>query len=196
MPTTDLILAPQTLPTTRTPLYTTGALKRQFSEAYLRMMAAVQNVQCTVYPSGDDIDSVDVEFDSGRFGLKSAFNGMNRKLEVQLKCTTPSSLASMADPVGDAPSLRYYLARSDYDRLAISQDLRPYPHVLVVLEVPPDPADWMLRRGSLTLLRARAWWLDLTDAPAATHPVRQPVFIPRTQAFDLTALDYLMREPQ
>ena len=70
---------------------TIQALRRQFSECVAKAMAAALNVKCTVYPSGDDIDSVDAEFDSGRFGPKNVPLGINRKVEVQLKCTTASA---------------------------------------------------------------------------------------------------------
>jgi hypothetical protein len=177
-------------------VYTQNALKRQFSESYARAMAAVLNVRCSVFPSGDDIDSVDVEFDSGRFGPGGVPLGINRKLETQLKCTTTAQLTAMNDPLSGVACWRYYLAVSDYTRLAIAADQRPYPHVLVVVRVPPLPADWMRCQGHLTVLRAKAWWLDLTDAPDPKNLKNEAVYLPQNQVFDVAALDGLMREPQ
>lgn len=106
------------------------------------------------------------------------------------------SLKAMPHPLGGAPCRRYYLGVKDYERLAIPQSERPYPHVLVVMRVAAIAMDWMIARGPLTILRASAWWLDLTDAPPATHLTGEPVYLPHAQVFDLAALDSLMREPR
>lgn len=176
-------------------VYTENTLKRQFSEAYLRAMAAVLNVKCVIFPSGDDIDSVDAEFDTGRFGPKGISYGINRKLEVQLKCTTGNQLRAMPNPATAVPCHRFYLHVSDYNRLSIPQSGRTYPHVLVVVRVPPAPSDWMRCHGPLTVLRAKAWWLDLTGAPPPSRTTNEPVYLPRAQIFDVSALDALMQEP-
>lgn len=175
-------------------VYDDSALKRQFSEAYARALAAVANVKCSIPPSGDDIDSVDVEFDSGRFGPKGVALGINRKLEVQLKCTTPPQLTRMASPIDGIDSWRFYLEAKDYKRLAIAEAERPYPHVLVVVRVPVAVNEWMCCQGMLTVLRARAWWLDLTDFPASASS-KPPVYLPHAQVFDAAAVLSLMKEP-
>jgi len=161
-------------------LFPTGTLKRQISEALMRAMAASLNVRCVV--QAEDIDSVDIEFDSGRFGPLGVALGINRKLEVQLKCTTAPSLRSMPRPTDGGPSLRYYLAVKDYDRLAIPASERPYPPRARGRKSPSgsDALDPPSRAPS-SILRAKAWWLDLTDAPPATHPVNEPVYLPVAQ---------------
>jgi hypothetical protein len=168
-----------------------------FSESLMRAMAASLNVQVVVAESGDDIDSVDLTFNTGRFGPNQIPLGPERKLEVQLKCTTSKNLTPMEDPGRPGvEALRYYLSVKDHVRLAVRKDRRTYPHVLIVVQVSGPPIDWLRRHGHLTLLRARAWWVDLADQPPAVNKVNVPIFIPKRQVFDVRALDALMAGPQ
>jgi hypothetical protein len=95
---------------------------------------------------------------------------------------------------GSAPprsALNFQLKRKNYD------DLRAtgchIPHILVVLLVPDNPADWCVNVAEKEMcLRHNAWWMNLTGTEEKAGIEKPTVVLPRAQLFHPASLAELM----
>lgn len=99
------------------------------------------------------------------------------RLDVQAKSTAAARIGT-ADVAFD-------LKVKNYADLIVAA---PQPRVLVVLALPPDPADWFSQDEDRLQLRKCAYWLSLSGRPAVANKARVRVRIPRLQMFTPAAL--------
>lgn len=110
------------------------------SKAYAHAVAARAGYVTAAYEL--DRDGIDMRIQAG--GV------MRPALELQLKATT--NLGDNGDNV------RFRLRRRNYDLLRLEAQT---PRLLVVLELPNDPDQWMDITADELVIRHRTYWLSL-----------------------------------
>ncbi len=149
--------------------------KEMFSIAYVRAVASV--VGCNVVKPELDEDSIDLTLS---MIMKTGIIH-SPKLDLQLKCTSKSSLKD-----GD---VLYHLHEKNFDELKDSECL--VPRILVVTLVPDDPSDWIEQDHYRLLMKKCSYWFSLKGI---TKPLVAPfsVCIPDSQVFTPKALLEMM----
>ena len=152
-------------------------MKEQFSNAYVRAVAAAAGYTC--YKPEVDSDSVD-------WGIAAAGGGGTRRsprLELQLKCTSRE--------VMDEHELRYPLKVKNYEELRAGNFL--VPRILVVLVVPEKVPDWLTQSEEELVMRHCAYWTSLRGLNSRGNLASVTVSVPRAQLFTPGALQEMMR---
>lgn len=148
--------------------------KEQFSYAYVRAIAAVAGIKVDK-PEVDD-DSVDL-----RFSVKSVAGATVPPLiETQVKATADSIKHD---------GLHYELKLKNYNDL---RGERIVPRYLIVLLVPPIPAEWLNQTTEQLVLKKCAYWLSLKDLPVTKNATSVTVTIPSAQVFSVEVLTRMM----
>jgi Domain of unknown function (DUF4365) len=150
--------------------------KEQFSNAYLRAVAAAAGFQ--ISKPEPDIDKTDwvIAAPGPKRTIRSPMVG------VQLKCTSREVLRA--------------------DRLAFSIDLETYdnlrdpshmvPKILVVVVVPDDARNWLVHSEQNLVLHHCGYWFSLRDMPPSDNETGETIHIPRGQQFTVDALTGMM----
>jgi len=151
--------------------------KEQFSNAYLRAVAAAAG--CSVAKPEPDEDKIDwnIRSTEGQGLIRSP------SVEIQLKCTELDTR--------DCDTLRYELDVETHGKLR--DDYALVPRILVVVLVPPDPADWLLQSEEELAMRRCGYWLSLRDEPPSSNRATVTVNLPRTQLFTVEALHQMLQ---
>lgn len=102
-------------------------------------------------------------------------------LRVQLKAVTNGWNASRTEISAKLRDIRYERMRKAWS----------LPHILVIMDLPTDPAQWMWSRHPYTALRHCAYWVSLEGQPARTGK-KITVSAPATNVFDDVALCEIM----
>ena len=148
------------------------AKEEALSRVYVRAAAAAAGYLTA--ESDFDRDGVDLRIHAG--------GTMRPALDLQLKATV--NLHGPAD--GD---LRFPLSRRNYDLLRLETQT---PRLLVVLDLPSDPSQWVTITDDELVLRHRAYWLNLRGCEATGNQWSVTVGIPRQNLFDVENLRALM----
>ena len=146
--------------------------KEALSRVYVQAVAAVAG-----YATAEldfDRDGVDLQIHAG--------GAMRPALDLQLKATVNLHLATDGD-------LRFTVPRRNYDLLRIETQT---PRLLVVLDLPDEPSQWMTITDDELVLRRRAFWLNLRGHEATENQSSVTVRIPRQNVFDVESLRALM----
>ena len=106
---------------------------------------------------------------------------MRPALELQLKATI--NLGDGGDYV------RFPLQRRNYELLRLEAQT---PRLLVVLELPNDPDQWMDITADELVIRHRAYWLSLLGRDETDNETSVTVHIPKRNRFDIAGLESLM----
>ena len=145
--------------------------KEALSYVYLSALSAIAGYTCERGPYPDR-GSVDASLKAG--------GSLRPQIDVQLKATS--------SVIRNTGSLHFRLNRKNYDDLRIP---RICPIILVVLELPEDPSDWLQSDAERLILRRRARWLSLRGDPEiATDSTT--LYIPESQLLDVDELIRLM----
>lgn len=153
-------------------LLTAADQKEGLSVAYVKALAARAGFS-TAVPEPDR-DSVDVRIMAG---------GPRRPaLDLQLKATT--DLAEAQDGVR-----RFRLRIKNYNDLRVETQT---PRLLVVLDLPPEEAQWMTVTTEELVLRRRAYWMSLQGHEEVVSQETITVRIPEGNVFDVATLQTLM----
>jgi hypothetical protein len=119
--------------------------KAELSFSYLSAMCAVAGYTCLRGPVPDD-DSIDATVRT---------RGSKRPIfDVQLKATS--------SPIRHADGLHFNLNRKNYDDL---REDRTVNIILVVLELPGSPDEWLECDSEQLVMRRCAWWEWLSGLP-------------------------------
>lgn len=102
-------------------------------------------------------------------------------LRVQLKAVTNGWNAARTEISAKLRDIRYERMRNAWSM----------PHILVVMDLPTDPAQWIWSRHPYTALRHCAYWVSLEGEPARTGK-KITVSAPATNVFDDVALCEIM----
>ncbi len=149
--------------------------KEQFSIAYVRAVAAAARVN--IYKMEVDADSVDIGF-----AVKSVAGvAQSPKLDAQLKCVT--------ELVGGDAVFRYPLKAKNYNELVGDHYT---PKILVVVLIPPSPADWLVQTPDRLSLHRCGYWADLRDLPPTPNTASVTIDLPKSQLFSPEALRALL----
>jgi hypothetical protein len=151
--------------------------KEMFSIAYVRAVASV--IGCNVGRQAVDEDSVDMTLSmtmkTGRIH--------SPKLDLQLKCTSKSSVSN--------GGVLFRLKEKNFDELRDSACL--VPKILVVTLVPDNPSDWIEQDHDRLLMKRCSYWISLKGVPKpATSSVT--IYIPASNVFTSKALLGMMRK--
>ena len=149
------------------------AQKDHFSRAVVRAVAAAAGIDASVPPH--DQNSKDIEFTAP--DVAGVAGG---QLAAQLKCTHTVDTS--------AESFTYDLDIKDYDRLRVEREKLYVPRVLILVDVPEDPEDWILSKPEQMVLKRCAYLVSLTGLPATSNTSTVAVKIPTEQVFDVQGL--------
>lgn len=150
--------------------------KEQFSNAYLRAVAAVAGFS-VAKPEVDD-DSVDWSLQArSRDGYRRS-----PRLELQLKCTAEPNIANGV--------LRYPLKVKNYDDLRIDTVV---PRILVVVTIPGDIKGWLDQSPEKLTLRHCAYWANLLGKPKTDNKYDVTVEVPLAQVLSVEGLRAMMK---
>ena len=141
------------------------------SRAYAHAVASRAGYVTAVYES--DLDGVDMRIQAG--------GDMRPAVELQLKATI--NLGDGGDHV------RFPLKRRNYELLRKATQT---PRLLVVLELPNHPEQWMDITADELVIRHRAYWISLLGYEKTTNQCSVTVHIPKQNRFDVTGLQLLI----
>ena len=150
----------------------------QLSRAYAQAVAAVCGCTCArPEPDyGNDMTLRLVE----RKG--NAYRPVGRSLDLQLKSTT-KAIVTGDEVIHDLD------ARTDN---ILRHATHGAPLYLVLLVMPPDPAEWTAQSEERLELRRCAYWLSFRRAPAVPNTRSVRIRIPRQNQFTPAALTRTM----
>lgn len=150
--------------------------KEQFSIAYVRAIAATARVN--IYKPEVDTDSIDIGF-----SVKSkAGQPQSPRIEAQLKCVTKLS--------GNDPLYyRYKLDSKNYDELIGDHYT---PRILIVVLVPPSPADWIEQSQEKLSLFHCGYWVSLQELQPTENKDSVTINLPKAQVFSPDVLRRLL----
>jgi len=150
--------------------------KRAFSEAWLRAIVATAGFGVQNGTTPDD-QSVDLT-------VTSTLNGVSRnpRLDVQLKCTKDDLLRD-----GTA---KFPLPQNNYDDLR--DENTAVPKILIIVQVPEDPAEWLLHHSEKLEMYRRAWWYSLKGLPESGNGTSTTIEIPDAQRLTVASLRDMM----
>lgn len=150
--------------------------KEQFSNAYLRAVAATAGFQ--VYKPEPDLDKSD--WGIAAPGPRSTYR--SPRVEVQLKSTAQDVLRD--------EHLAYPVDMETYENLRDPNLM--VPKILVVVVVPAVADDWIDQSEERMLLRHCGYWVSLRNRPTLSNTSTTTVDIPRVQQFTVQALVDMM----
>lgn len=155
-----------------TPLLSQQDIEERLSQRYVEAVAA----RAGFTTSRQDLDrnGVDLQIEAG--GPRAP------KLDIQLKATI-----NLGQPKDG--SYAYSLAVKNYAKLIGDTVV---PRILVVLDLPRDPASWLEVTPDALLLRRCAYWRSLAGEPETDNKESIRVYLPQEQAFTVAALNDLM----
>lgn len=157
-----------------------NARKDHFSRAVVRAVAATAGVAATV-PEFDQ-DSVDITFAAPDTAVAPG-----ARLDAQLKCS--QNLTAKEE------GFSFPLPVKNYDDLRWPLGSRYVPRILIVVDVPADPTEWMASDPARMTLRRCAYWVSLAGREPRENTSTVTITIPREQVFDSTALIAAMSPP-
>jgi Domain of unknown function (DUF4365) len=146
------------------------------SIAYVQAIAAQAGYTCGE-PPGPDRDSVDIQI--------AASGAMRPKLDLQLKAST--CLKRHGD------EFSYTLKLKNYNDLRIASQT---PRLLVILDLPHEPAEWLNVSVDELIIRRAAYWRSLYGSPETSNRTSIMISIPTRNIFDVNALKNLMEHPR
>ena len=150
-----------------------NAQKEQFSQAYVRAVAAVAGFT-VARPEVDD-DSIDLS-------IKSRLHSVRPQLDLQLKCTETMVLADTQ--MGFPLKQKNYLDLSAADVLV--------PRILVIVRVPTDQTEWLHQDEDHLLIRRCGYWVNLAGLPVTQNDTSTTIQVPRSNRFTADALRDMM----
>src|SRR6266540_1171156 len=149
-------------------------IKEGLSRAYILAVAHRAGFNCDVRGFDYGLDGTFIEVADLPTGGKceSGF-----KLDFQAKASTRV--------VRNNGFVTYPLNADAYNRLVMPRS--GTPRVLIVLELPNDPDEWLAIDEAQLVLQNCAWWHSLTGEPPTDNTSSKTIHIPRTQLFSVPA---------
>lgn len=155
-------------------LLATTDIEEALSRAYVHAISAAAGY--TVAHADFDRDGIDVTFAAG---------GVQRpKLDAQLKATINLGLPS-------AGNYHYACPVRNYNLLRIPTQT---PRVLIVLQLPTKPEEWLNVSQERLVLRQCAYWTCLLEADATKNEATTTVHLPEANRFNIDSLRWLMEQ--
>jgi hypothetical protein len=156
-------------------------VKCELSYAYLHAVAAKAGCECQVAGRLSDHLGIDARLHvNENFGPEAV---IRFTLDVQLKATS-----TPLQPVLDRYS--FSLPIEHYDKLRFTS--RESPLLLVVLQLPAEPEQWLKCTPRALTLKKCAYWVSLYGAPPSANVTAQTVYLPRKNLFTVDGLRALL----
>ena len=154
-------------------------IKEGLSRAYIMAVAHRAGFNCALreFDYGIDGTFIEVADMAGGGKVESGF-----KLDFQAKASIRATRAN--------GTIRYPLEADAFNRLVAQQG--GTPRILILLEMPPAPNEWLALTDEQLVLKRCAWWHSLADQPPTANTDSKTIHIPATQRFDVQALNNLM----
>jgi hypothetical protein len=161
---------------------TSQNIEAELSYAYLHAVASRAGIICERSGTHTDDAGVDAVLRvKGPLADDSLLTSFT--VDVELKAT-------IAQPVGQEGRYAFPLKMKNYDELRSVATIAP--HLLVVLFLPGNPAEWLTHSQECLVARRCAYWLSLRGAPASENEISQTVYIPTANDLSVEALRGLM----
>lgn len=151
----------------------TNDIKERLSIAYVTAVAA--RAGCQLSKMDIDKQSIDV--------TARPIRGRKVSIDLQLKSTSQECV--------DDETVTISLPVKNYNDLRDARSTAP--HYLVVLVLDPSELEWLVADEAALLIRRCAYWMDLRGFPPTTNETKINVDIPRSQLFDVAALQQMMK---
>ena len=151
-------------------------IESELSYAYLHAVTSHAGFECAL--SGRHSDNAGID---ARIHARGPFPGPLKDLtiEVQLKATKQV----LTEQSG---RLSYPLALGNYNSLrSISTQAQ---RILVVMQLPNDPASWLAQSQKELAIRRCAHWISLRGAPDSQNTTSHTVHLPISNLFTVDAL--------
>jgi hypothetical protein len=152
----------------------TNDIKERLSIAYVTAVAARAGCQL----SRPDIDKQSIDLTA------RPIRGRKVAVDLQLKSTSQEC-------VGES-KVTVLLPIKNYNDLRDQRSTAP--HYLVVLVLDPSELDWLSADETALLIKRCAYWMDLRGFPPTSNETKITIEIPRSQVFDVAALQGMMTE--
>ena len=149
--------------------------KEQFSLAYIHAVAACAGYQFELPSSQRD----------GIDGYITSDVGLSPIIQFQAK-------SSARDLLRD-DGVRYPLPITNFRTLRKETNNR---RILIVVMLPEDPAEWMVRDHEQLCLRGSGYWKSLKDEPETQNSESISVLIPSENPFDVDQLRTMMQQDE
>jgi hypothetical protein len=157
-------------------------IKSELSYAYLHAVASRAGCECQVAGRHSDNQGIDaVVIGSGDFGP----DALTRvTILFQLKATSQR-------PEERQGRLVYDLDIGQYEKLRTTTSDCPF--LLLLLQLPPQPGDWLKCSPQMLTLKKCAHWVSLYGAAPSSNQTTQRVFLPKKNHFSVQALQQLLQ---
>lgn len=157
-------------------------IKSELSYVYLHAVAACAGCECQYSLRHSDNRGIDARLMAfGEFAPAPSLTQFD--LYIQLKATS--------QPLRKRNGrLAFDLDVDQYDKLRVTSAGNPW--LLVVLQLPADPAEWLKCSPRALTLKGVAHWLSLYGALDSSNAQRQRVYIPSGNRFGVAALKGLL----
>lgn len=158
-------------------------IEAELSYAYLHAVASRAGFACEYTTRHMDSVAVDaIVREEGRFLATDSVLG-SFEAHLQLKAT----YQRLTEING---RWSFSLPIHQYNRLRESRVQNP--RLLVVLQLPPNPEEWLRHSEDSLVAKQCAYWVSLRGAPASTNEKEQTVYVPRSQLLSPDSLIALM----
>jgi len=158
-------------------------IEAELSYAYLHAVATRGGFACSYTHQHLDDVGVDAQIHEDGRMLATDSTLTSFALHVQLKATRVA-------PIEQNGRFSFSLPVRQYNRLRETRLV--IPRLLVVLYLPPDPAEWLRHTEDALVAKRCAYWVSLRGASASTNDTTQTVYVPRTQMLSVVSLSEIM----
>jgi hypothetical protein len=158
-------------------------IEAELSYAYIHAVATRGGFACSY--THRHLDDVGVDAQVHEDGRQLAPDSIHTSfaLHVQLKATR-------VPPLEQGGRFSFSLPVRQYNRLRETR--LASARILVVLYLPPDPAEWLRHSEEGMVARRCAYWVSLRGAAASGNDTTQTVYVPRAQVLSVVALTEIM----
>ncbi len=158
-------------------------IEAELSYAYLHAVASKAGFACEYTTRHMDSQAVDaIVREDGRFLAPDSVLG-SFAAHLQLKATRQRLREINA-------RWSFSLPLHQYNRLRASHIKNP--RILVVMQLPPNPEEWLQHSEESLVAKQCAYWVSLRGAPPSDNEKEQTVYVPRSQLLSPAGLTALM----
>ena len=151
-------------------------IEAELSYAYLHAIASKAGFACEYTTRHMDSVAVDaIVREEGRFLAADSLLG---SFEAHLQLKESAGRWSFSLPL------------HQYNRLRAAHIQNP--RILVLMQLPPNPEDWLRHSEESLVARQCAYWVSLRGAPPSDNETEQTVYVPRSQLLSPDSLTVLM----
>ena len=149
--------------------------QEEFNVAFVSAIAAHLGLARASFSVDDD--SIDIVFQAKGWKARKAVTS-RPQIQLQLKCT-----AATFKPGSD---FSFALKKKNYDDLRAGDVI--VPRYLAILMVPKKITEWIRHDDAEMVLRHRAFWVSLRNAPASSNVTSIAIKVPYAQRLTSAAL--------